>query len=179
MGSINPFQIVRLADKYANLLSQITSYEIAEDGEIPEEFAVMIDVNEIALLSEIDGFVGMLRSLKQYQKVCEEEAAYQSNRAAQFERKLDFLKSLLMQSMRIIGQPKITTALSSVSICSNGGLLPLKIRSVEELPSEFVRTITTNHPKQEEIRKALAAGKTLPGVTFEPRGSHLRIAGLK
>lgn len=69
------------------------------------------------------------------------------------------------------GLGRIKTDTFNVSVCKNGGKLPIAIRG--EVPPEFQQTQVV--PDTDKIRQSLDEGVALEFAVFEERGRHLRV----
>lgn len=94
--------------------------------------------------------------------------------------KADFLKTRLKTVMETRGIGKLETERYRISVCGNGGPIPVTINPdldpSDNPASPFVRTKTTYSFDIDAIRNALVAGESLGDLaTLGERGTHLRI----
>lgn len=106
------------------------------------------------------------------------EAKRLADRAAQYNRTVTNLKERLKVYLQSRGQEKLETSRFTLTIASNGGLLPIALVpgvDVDDLPTEFVRI--TKEADMGKLRQALVEGDSMayPYAMFLPRGTHLRI----
>ena len=88
------------------------------------------------------------------------------------------LKESLMALMNKAQVQKVKGKLVTVSICQNGGALPITIDvEAEDLPMEFRRETVTYSLDRQAVEQAQAVGLDLPNcIIIQPRGSHVRIS---
>jgi hypothetical protein len=88
------------------------------------------------------------------------------------------LKGSLMALMNRAGVPKVKGKLVTVSICANGGAIPITVDGdPKDLPEEFRKEVVTYSLNREAVTQAQAVGIDLPDVIhIQPRGQHIRIS---
>lgn len=146
------------------------------NGEISPRLEKMLQAIEAQLPTEIDGYVCVIRELLGYAEECREESNRLAVRAQAWENKATWLKSRILATMLAIGEKKIKTARNTVTVCNNGGKLPLHLpERIESVPEEYLTSRTIIEPDSEKIRRELEAGKDLEFARLGERGVHLRI----
>ena len=83
------------------------------------------------------------------------------------------LKEYLKDSMIFTDNTKIKTDLFTLSVCKNGGKIPLDVD--EEVPEEYKQEVITYKVDTNKIREVLDGGSELPFARYKERGTHLRI----
>ena len=83
------------------------------------------------------------------------------------------IEESVMQTMVAAGKDKLPTKHFKLSIAKNGGLQPLKLADISEIPEEYI----IREPKADtkKIRDALNSGKPLNFAYLEERGVHLNV----
>lgn len=90
----------------------------------------------------------------------------------------DRLKGSLMALMNRAGIAKVKGKLVTVSVCTNGGAIPITVEGdPADLPEEFRLEKVVFSLNRQAVEQAQAVGIDLPPIiTIQPRGSHIRIA---
>lgn len=101
-----------------------------------------------------------------------EEDRLRARRQA-IERRTDRMKAALLAYLTASGQAKVKTPIVTVSVCNNGGRVPVEFDPDAEVPDEFMRQpppVVDN----DAVRAALEAGEPLPFAKLGARGQHVR-----
>ncbi len=148
------------------------------DGEITPENSLVMDAwfNELesAQDQKLDGYVAIVREFQLRAAVRKEEQERLAKRVQADENTAKRLKDRLKLYLEMTGQQKVETRRYKLSVCNNGGLIPVKVPDDPfEVPEKFRKVeVSVN---VESVRKALEAGASVPGAVLLPRGTHLRI----
>ena len=94
-------------------------------------------------------------------------------RRKRLEAREDLLKTQLEENMRFIGKTSFKTALFSFNIQSNGGLQPLEIGMISDIPMRFLIQ-QDPVPDNKKIREYLKEHE-VEWARLLPRGESLRI----
>lgn len=88
------------------------------------------------------------------------------------------LKESLMGLMNRAGISKVKGKLCNVSICANGGVIPIIVEGdMADLPEEFRLEKTVFSLNRAAVEQAQAVGLDLPDIiTISPRGQHVRVS---
>ena len=160
--------LYELTNEYQELLAMM------EDPEVDPE--VLTDTME-GIQGEIEikaeGYVIIMKELEAQAEKFNTEIKRLTERKASLENNVKRMKNSLLTSMQAIGKDKIPTEHFKISIAKNGGLQPMKLADLSEIPDEYI----IKEPKADtkKIRDALAAGKELSFATLEERGVHLSV----
>lgn len=166
----------RLTVELLAVLNHIDAEAEAGGGEISPELEEMLQAIESQLPTKIDGYVHVIRELLGYADECRQESRRLAARADAWENKATWLKGRILATMLAIGEKKIKTARNTVTVCNNGGKLPLHLpERIESVPEEYLTSRTIIEPDAEKIRRELEAGKDLEFARLGERGVHLRI----
>lgn len=170
--------LLPIAEEMLDILRQIDAdAEAGSVGEVSPELEERLQAIESRLPHYLDDYVEVVRSLLGYADDCSSEAKRLSTRARSWENKATWLKGRILSTMLALGERKIKTAKNTVSVCNNGGLLPLQLpERVELIPDDFVTSRTVIEADKEKIRKELEAGKDLEFARLGERGVHLKIS---
>jgi hypothetical protein len=143
-------------------------------------FGYLVD-NEAAGTAKVESYCHVIKRIERLQKDREEEAKRIKNLAEIDANKVKGLKSSLALYMGRSGRPKIETGLFKLSLCLNGGKVPLILEpeiAAEPtlLPCAFQRVVVT--PDNEALRRALEDGdaEAAKCATLGERGKHVRIS---
>lgn len=163
--------IFDLTAEYQHVLGLLEDYEV----EMPEELVRALAGLEAHIDTKADGYCSIISELDARVRSCEAEADRLQKRAEYFQRRRDMLRERLLMAMQAIKADKITTAHNTISICKNGGQLPLQLTG--PVPAEFQIKTEMVSNNMLAIRSKLEAGEELPFAVLKPRGCHLRIKG--
>ena len=152
----------------------LESLLIETEGEINDEIDTWLQEYEAKEEDKIDGYCYIIQKFE----VIANESKRLAERSASFSTKVKNLKDRLKLYMEMRGREKIETPRFTVSVCGNGGLLPIRLHedvTTETLPDQFVRSY--KEPDLSAIRDAILTGdeEALKFATILPRGTHLRI----
>ena len=158
--------------------SKILEFWIEKDSAVEGELDSVVD----ELLQELEGkiedkveaYCRIIRELELTQAARKEESDRIRKLADQDGNTVKAMKGRLMFFFGLQKINKLKTSNFNLSICANGGNQPIEVNILPELlPAEFQKVEIK--PNMETIREALKMGTSLDGVTFLPRGEHLRI----
>lgn len=150
------------------------------DGEITEAaasaleqwFAELGDKRD----AKVDGYVAVIRTYEARAQNKRDEASRLEKRADIDENKAKRLRERLRDFLVLHDLKKIETSRFTVSVQLSGGVRAMsKLPPVDDLPLEFVKTVTTSSPDTDALRAALDAGRELSFAHLQPRKLSLRI----
>lgn len=157
-----------------NDLMRLNGLLDASDGEITAEVSAEIDAALSDLGDKADGYAGLIRERELRADARESESKRMALLCTTDRNTAKALRDRLKFVMENTGQRKIETQRFKLSICNNGGKVPLDIHDPpEKLPEEY-RKIEYK-ADTDAIRKALEAGQELPFAVLGTRGTNLRI----
>ncbi len=149
----------------------------AENPDSPEIFEAI--QRALALQDErerkVDAYCSLIAELTARGAARKAEAERLYLNAQRQETAAKSLKFRLLESFKTLGIRKLETDKFTVSVCANGGLVPLELApnlDPATLPEDFQRVTVT--PDTEAIRAALETGP-LDFAKLGERGSHVRI----
>ena len=146
--------------------SKILEFWIEKDSAVEGELDSVLD----ELLQELEGKIE--DKVEAYCRIIRELELTQAARKEG--NTVKAMKGRLMFFFGLQNINKLKTSNFNLSICANGGNQPIEVNILPELlPAEFQKVEIK--PNMETIREALKMGTSLDGVTFLPRGEHLRI----
>lgn len=165
-------KLIELTDDFLAVLGLLSVEPDEEDCTL----LTKLDEIEKDLTNKIDGYAHIVNVLNGNAEMARLEATRVNVRAARFQQKADWLKERLKAAMTKIGTRKIDTPYHTVTICKNGGAVPLLIeRPVEDLPEELREQVIVWNARRERIRELLEKGKEIAGCRLGDRGEHVRI----
>jgi hypothetical protein len=152
----------------------LESLLIETEGEITDEIDQWLTEYEAKEEDKIDSYCFIIQKFDEIAN----ESKRLAERAASYSTKVKNLKDRLKLYMEMQGREKIETPRFTVSVCGNGGLLPIRLHedvSEQNLPEQFVRTC--REPDLSALRDAILTGdeQAQRFATILPRGTHLRI----
>lgn len=151
-----------------------------EDGDITEVEATIdkwIKETSGALNVKLDGYCALIREKELLAAARREEAERLMKRVRVDENLAVRLEDRLRLFMKSTGNLKIETNRYKLSVCKNGGKVPLVFDvPPEKLPEKYRNEETTYKADSDTIRADLAAGISIPGCSLGARGDHLRIS---
>lgn len=144
------------------------------EGEITEEIDQWLAEYQAKEEEKIDAYCYIIQKFEEIA----EEAKRLADRSSGYRNKVSQLKDRLKTYLEVRGRDKIETPRFTVTICGNGGLLPVKLNEgidSTKLPDQFVRV--HKEADMSSLRDALLNGDEEIGrfATILPRGTHLRI----
>ena len=152
----------------------LESLLIENEGEITEEIDQWLAEYQAKESDKIDGYCYLIQKFEEIAS----ESKRLAERAASYSTKVKNLKDRLKLYMEVQGREKIETPRFTVSVCGNGGLLPIRLHenvTEQNLPDQFVRTY--REPDLSALRDSILTGdeEAQRFATILPRGTHLRI----
>lgn len=122
---------------------------------------------------KLDGYAVVIKQLDAEHKIAQEQYKEWRKKAEQREKRKAFLLNALKMHLEAVGQEKVKTGRFSFSVCSNGGVAPLRVDE-DFLSDEFFYQ-PPRVPDNGKIRDALDRGESVPGAKYDERGKHVRI----
>lgn len=152
----------------------LESLLIEHEGEITEEIDAWLKEYQAKEEDKVDAYCYIIQKFEEIA----EEAQRLADRSKTYKSKGSQLKDRLKYYLELRGKQKLETPRFTVTICRNGGLLPVRLHEnikPETLPEQFSRTFT--EVNMDSIRQAILDGDTeaLKVAQVLPRGTHLRI----
>lgn len=170
--------LAMLTDYYLRIVELLSQ----DDGEVTtesvtrqEELEQLLGFMEDSLVEKIDGYASIINHLLSHADLAKREAERIRQRSNRYEQQAKWLKDRLKQAMKRLGTQKIESPLHTVTICKNGGLVPLLLEhaDIHDIPDEYLRIVF--EPEVDDIRKALESGKAVNCCRLGERGDHVRI----
>ena len=152
----------------------LESLIIEQEGEITDEIDQWLDEYQAKEEEKIDAYCYVIQKFDDIAQ----EAQRLAERSKTYSKKVSQLKDRLKIYLENRGREKVETPRFTVTICGNGGKLPVKLHediTPEDLPDQFTRTFI--EPDMQKIREAIQDGdkQALNIAQILPRGTHLRI----
>lgn len=122
---------------------------------------------------EADNSAKLIRELKLAAELIRTEEERLYARRKRMDAMINLLKSRLEENMRFIGKTSFKTALFSFNIQANGGLQPLEIGMISDIPMRFLIQ-QDPVPDNKKIREYLKEHE-VEWARLLPRGESLRI----
>lgn len=160
-----------------NEMAELDELLASADPNSPEVLALI--QRALALQDErehkVDAYCSLIAELTARGAARKAEAERLYLNAQRQENAAKSLKYRLLESFKTLGIKKLETDKFTVSVCANGGLVPLELApnlDPATLPKNFQRVTVT--PDTEAIRAALATTE-LSFAKLGERGQHVRI----
>ncbi|MGN8224613.1 siphovirus Gp157 family protein [Gracilimonas sp. BCB1] len=152
----------------------LESLLIESGGEITDEVDQWLNEYEGKEVQKIEAYCYLIQKFEEIA----DEAQRLAERSTGYRKKVSSLKERLKLYLEYRGKEKVETSRFTVTVCGNGGLLPVKLQedvSTDSLPEQFIRVF--KEPDMSRIREALLEGDEQAHLfaKVEPRGTHLRI----
>ena len=152
----------------------LESLLIENEGEITDEIDQWLAEYQAKEEDKIDAYCYIIQKFAEIA----DEAKRLADRSAGYNKKVKHLKDRLKVYLEYRGKEKVETGRFTVTVCRNGGLLPIKLNedvTTEVLPDQYVKTL--REPDVSSLRESILNGDTnaLRFAQFLPRGTHLRI----
>ena len=152
----------------------LESLIIEQEGEITEEIDQWLKEYHAKEEEKIDAYCYIIQKFDEIAQ----EAQRLAQRSTSYKKKVSQLKDRLKIYLENRGQDKIQTRRFTVTVCGNGGQLPVKLHedvNPEHLPEQFTRTFV--EPDMQILRDSIISGdvEAMKFAKVLPRGTHLRI----
>jgi len=152
----------------------LESLILENEGEITQEIDQWLEEYQAKQEDKVDAYCYIIQKFEGIA----EEAKRLAERSSSYNKKVLQLKDRLKEYLQKQGRQKLETSRFTVSVCLNGGLLPVRVHEdvrPEHLPEQFKRTYV--EPDTSAIREAILAGdlEVMKFAQVLPRGAHLRI----
>lgn len=152
----------------------LESLLIEHGGEVTDEIDQWLDEYQAKEDHKIDAYCYLIQKFEEIAS----EAKRLADRSSSYNKKAKGLKDRLKLYLENRGKHKIETPRFTVSVCNNGGQLPVKLHediTVERLPEQFVQVL--QNPDLTSLREAIVSGdeEAMRFAKVLPRGTHLRI----
>ncbi|MCC5943100.1 MAG: siphovirus Gp157 family protein [Balneolaceae bacterium] len=152
----------------------LESLLIENEGEINETIDQWLDEYEAKEEDKIDSYCFLIQKFEEIA----EESKRLAERSSSYSNKVKSLKDRLKLYMEIRGKEKVETGRFTVTVCGNGGLLPIRLYenvTADRLPESFVKVY--KEPDLTALRDAILNGDehAMQFAQILPRGTHLRI----
>jgi len=152
----------------------LESLLIENEGEITNEIDQWLDEYQAKEEDKLDAYCYLIQKFDEIAA----EAKRLADRSSSYSKKAKHLKDRLKLYMENRGKQKVETGRFTLTVCGNGGLLPIRLYedvTVERLPQSFVKVYT--EPDLSALRDAILTGdkEAQQFAQVLPRGTHLRI----
>ena len=147
---------------------------LAEDPETdPQLFEDTMEALNMELADKAEGYVVIMKELVAQADMFGKEIERLTDLQNRLQGNVKRMKANLMSSMNNLGISKLPTEHFKISVSKNGGLQPLKLADIKDIPKEYV--ILEPKADTKKIRDALAQGAEFDFAKLEPRGVHLSV----
>ena len=154
-------------DKYRELWARIE--DDAEGSPVEGEGTCVVggvgreefDALEDSYSDKVENIGKLIQSLRATADALDTESARLRARAASIKRKIDWLKSYVVDSMRELGRDKIEGGVLVVSLTRNQRV---ELSDIQPIPDRFVTIVEDRKIDKAGIRQALKDGEDVPGV---------------
>ncbi len=144
------------------------------DGETDEQMILdTLESIDAEIEEKADNYAKIIQDMKSSIEMLKAEEERLKARRKRLEAREDLLKTQLEENMRFIGKTSFKTALFSFNIQSNGGLQPLEIGMISDIPMRFLIQ-QDPVPDNKKIREYLKEHE-VEWARLLPRGDSLRI----
>ena len=134
--------------------------ENLEDEQIPAELASAVDEllqqkseAKADLYNKIDGYISLIKHLEMFAEMREKEAKRMAELAKRDKKKVEFLKTRLIEHLKSTGQSKIKTSKFSLGV-RQASQAPLVVKgNINDLPDEFKKVLI--EPDKKALRDAI------------------------
>lgn len=144
------------------------------DGETDEQTILdTLESIDAEIEEKADNYAKIIQDMKSSIEILKAEEERLKTRRKRLEARENLLKTRLEENMRFIGKTSFKTALFSFNIQSNGGLQPLEIGMISDIPMRFL-VQQEPVPDNKKIREYLKEHE-VEWARLLPRGDSLRI----
>lgn len=152
----------------------LESLIIEQEGEITDEIDQWLEEYQAKEEEKVDAYCYIIQKFEEIAA----EAKRLADRSTAYRKKAKDLKNRLKTYMEKRGNQKLETSRFTISVCKNGGQLPIELLAgvpIEHLPKKYVRV--HYEPDLSALRESILQGEE-QATQFAhvlPRGTHLRI----
>jgi len=152
----------------------LESLLIENEGEITDEIDQWLAEYQAKEEEKVDAYCFLIQKFEEIA----EESKRLAERSSSYNTKVKNLKDRLKLYLEIRGKEKVETGRFTVTVCGNGGLLPIRLHedvTADRLPESFVKVF--KEPDLTALRDAILNGDeiAMQFAQILPRGTHLRI----
>jgi len=152
----------------------LESLLIETEGEITDEIDQWLSEYQAKEEDKIDAYCYIIQKFEEIS----EESKRLAERSSSYNKKAKSLKDRLKIYLENRGKEKVETGRFTVTVCGNGGQLPIKLHedvTPDRLPELYVKVF--KEPDLSALRDAILSGdeQALKFAQILPRGTHLRI----
>ncbi|MEX2345291.1 MAG: siphovirus Gp157 family protein [Balneolaceae bacterium] len=152
----------------------LESLLIENEGEITDEIDQWLSEYQAKEEHKLDAYCYLIQKFEEIAA----EAKRLADRSSSYNKKAKNLKDRLKLYMENRGREKIETPRFTISVCRNGGQLPIKLHedvTEDKLPDQFVQIF--RNPDLTSLREAIVSGdeQAMRFAKVLPRGTHIRI----
>ncbi len=152
----------------------LESLLIENEGEITEEIDQWLLEYQAKEEDKMDSYCYLI---KKFEEIAE-EAKRLAERSTSYNKKAKDLKDRLKLYLENTGRNKVETGRFTISVCGNGGQLPIRLYedvTTERLPEQFIKVY--KEPDLSALRHSIINGDehAMQFAQVLPRGTHLRI----
>jgi len=152
----------------------LESLLVETEGEITEEIDQWLEEYQAKEEDKIDAYCYIIQKFEEIAA----EAKRLADRSSSYNKKAKSLKDRLKVYLEHRGKDKIESPRFTVSVCRNGGSLPIQLHedvTVDRLPEQFIQV--RKDPDLTSLREAIISGDehAMQFAKVLPRGTHLRI----
>lgn len=146
-------------------------FDMLLDPEIPEEAIFdTIEMIEADMDTKSDSYAKIIKSMDGDAAQIDAEINRLQDRKTSINKRKEWMKQQLFDTMKATGRTKFKTALFSYNIQKNGGAVPVKLTA--PVPAEWLKP---GDPDTKKIREYLESGNELGFAVLGERGESLRI----
>jgi hypothetical protein len=168
-------EALNLYDIETGLRELMDAWQEADTNEAQEAVAQAITEYMQREVSKVDGVRKFIKHCELMAQAAREEAVFQKLRAQQFERRAECTRKYCLMTLEAFHMKRAEGNSGSLSICFNGGPLPLIIDDESKIPVRFKPPVVTYPVDKQMLRAALEAGTVVPGAHLGTRGTHLEV----
>ena len=152
----------------------LESLLIEQEGEITEEIDSWLNEYQAKEQDKLDAYCYIIQKFEEIA----EESKRLAERSSAYNKKVKQLKDRMKLYLENRGKQKVETGRFTITVCGNGGLLPIRLHedvTTERLPEPFIKVY--KEPDLSALRDAILSGneEAQRFATILPRGTHLRI----
>ena len=145
-------------------------------GEINDEWEQKQQLLVDLLTKKVDGCVGYIQKLEDLCTLAREQKKRLDSFINSKENRIENFKLYVKRCMAMTGRTEFEGVLCKIDTMKGRESMQIDDGAVDQLPLEFIETKVV--PKKDELKRALKAGQTIPGVRIV-RGEDTIRFGLK
>lgn len=167
------FEITEKLAWLEDMLDEADSVGASYNEGALDRLTQFLDDTATARDEKLDSYAWLIRKLQAQADACQDQIDEWSRKLKSRQRKIDWLKSVLLMHLQAVKQKKVETSEWTFTVCANGGQIPLDVDE-SKVPEHYFEPQPAKLNMQRLRDDWMVVGE-IEGVYARERGHHLRI----